>query len=127
VGMSYKNLEIWQLSRELVIDIHRMTLNELPKFEAYEEGSQIRKSIKSVKSTIVEGYGRRRYKNEFIRFLTYASASNDETADHLDTLFGTGSLTNQDLFQDLNERLDKLGRKLTLFIKSVEKSHMSEK
>ena len=54
--MSYKNLEIWKLSRELVIDIHNMTLNELPKFELYEEGSQIRKSSKSVKSTIVEGY-----------------------------------------------------------------------
>jgi hypothetical protein len=65
--MSYKNLEIWQLARNLVIDIHRMTLNELPKFEMYEEGSQIRKSIKSVKSTIVEGYGRRRYKKDYLR------------------------------------------------------------
>ena len=125
--MSYKNLEIWQLTRELVTDIHHMTLHELPKFEMYEEGSQIRKSIKSVKSTIVEGYGRRRYKQEFLRFLNYAVASNDETVDHLDTLFETGSLTNQDLFQDINERLDKLGRKLTLFIKSVEKSLKSEK
>ncbi len=58
--MSYKKLEVWQLARELVIDIHKMTLSELPKFEMYEEGSQIRKSIKSVKSSIVEGYGRRR-------------------------------------------------------------------
>jgi len=53
--MSYKNLEIWQLARELVIDIHAMTLNKLPKFEMFEEGAQIRKSSKSVKSTIVEG------------------------------------------------------------------------
>ena len=59
--MSYKNLEIWEISREIVIDIHKMTLSELPKFESYEEGSQIRKSSKSVKSTIVEGYGRKRY------------------------------------------------------------------
>jgi hypothetical protein len=29
--MSYKNLEIWQLARELVIEIHKMTLT-LPKF-----------------------------------------------------------------------------------------------
>ncbi|MGD8210411.1 MAG: four helix bundle protein, partial [Desulfobacterales bacterium] len=83
--MSYRNLEIWQLARELVIDIHKMTLFKLPKFEMYEEGNQIRKSIKSVKSTIVEGYGRRRYKQEFIRFLVYAIASNDETIDHLET------------------------------------------
>jgi len=42
--MSYKNLEIWQLARDVAIDIHRMTLNNLPKFEMYEEGIQIRKS-----------------------------------------------------------------------------------
>ena len=50
--MSYKNLEIWQEARKIVVDIHKMTLARLPKFEMYEEGSQIRKSSKSVKSTI---------------------------------------------------------------------------
>ena len=125
--MSYKKLEIWQIARELVIDIHKMTLRKLPKFEMFEEGGQIRKSIKSVKSTIVEGYGRRRYKQEFIRFLIYAIASNDETTDHLETLFETESLTDQELYHDLSERLDKLGKKLNLFIKSVNKSHISEK
>jgi len=80
--MSYKNLEIWKLARELAVDIHKLTLNELPKLETFEQGSQIRKSSKSVRSTIVEGYGRRRYKQEFIRFLNYAIASNDETIDH---------------------------------------------
>ena len=89
--MSYKNLEVWQLARELVIEIHGITLTKLPKFEMYEEGSQIRRSIKSVKSAIVEGYGRRRYKQEYIRYLSYAISSNDETIDHLETLFETGS------------------------------------
>ena len=60
--MSYKKLEIWQVAKDLVIDIHNMTLHNLPKFEMFEEGAQIRKSSKSVRSTIVEGYGRRRYK-----------------------------------------------------------------
>ena len=125
--MSYKKLEIWQLARELVIDIHRMTLTELPKFEMFEEGSQIRKSSKSVKSTIVEGYGRRRYKQEFIRFLTYAIASNDETMDHLETLFETESLKNKELYDNLHSRLDVLGRKLNNMISSVEREHLSEK
>ena len=84
--MSYKNLEIWKLSREVVIEIHKMTLSELPKFELFEEGSQIRRSSKGVKSTIVEGYGRREYKQEFIRYLFFAIASNDETLDHLENL-----------------------------------------
>ena len=75
--MSYRNLEIYQLAKEIAVDIHFMTLNDLPKFEMYETGSQIRKSSKSVKSNIVEGYGRRNYKLDYIRFLTFAIASND--------------------------------------------------
>ena len=125
--MSYKELEIWQLVRELVIDVHEMSLNKLPKFEIFEEGSQIRKSVKSVKSTIVEGYGRRRYKQEFVRFLSYAIASNDETTDHLETLFETGSLADKELYDTLHKRLIVLGKKLNKFIKAVQKGHLSEK
>ena len=41
--MSYKNLEVWKLSNELVIEIHELTIKDLPKFEMYETGSQIAK------------------------------------------------------------------------------------
>ena len=58
--MSYKKLQIWILAKEVVIEVHEMSLT-LPKFELYEEGSQIRRSSKTTKATIVEGYGRRRY------------------------------------------------------------------
>ena len=125
--MSYKRLKVWQLARELVIDIHAMTLHNLPKYEMFEEGSQIRRSIKSVKSTIVEGYGRRRYKQEFIRYLTYAIASNDETIDHLETLFETKSLKDEQLYTTIHGRLQVLGKRINLFIRSVEKGHASPK
>ena len=36
-NMSYKKLVIWQEARQLVIDIHKMTLNKLPQFELYVE------------------------------------------------------------------------------------------
>jgi four helix bundle protein len=123
--MSYRNLEIWKLARELAVDIHRMTITKLPKFEMYEEGSQIRRAVKSIKANIVEGYGRRRYKQEFVKHLVYAHASCDETIDHLDTLFSTGSLTDEPLFTDLNNRLDVLGRKTHNFLESVEAGHRS--
>jgi four helix bundle protein len=93
----------------------------------FEEGSQIRRSIKSVKSNIVEGYGRRRYKQEFVRYLTYALASSDETTDHLETLYETESLTDHVLFDELHERLQVLGKKINLFLQSVERSHISVK
>ena len=125
--MSYRNLEIWQLAREIVIEIHHMTLHKLPKFEMYEEGMQIRRSSKSVKSTIVEGYGRRGYKQDYLKFLTYAISSNDETIDHLETLYDTKSLTDENLFNGLREKLDKLGKKLNRFIQAVEQDHKSNK
>jgi len=124
--MSYKNLEIWQLARELVIEIHKMTLS-LPKFEMYEEGSQIRRSSKSVKSTLVEGYGRRNYKNDYLRFITYSLASDDETIDHLETLFETKSLTDENLYNTLHSKLETLGKKINKFLQSVQKEHISNK
>jgi four helix bundle protein len=124
--MNYKDLEVWQIARELSIEIHKMTLS-LPKFEMYEEGSQIRRSSKSIRSNIVEGYGRRRYKNEFIKFIVYAIASTDETIDHLETLFETKSLKDKTLFDSLLKKSNLLGKKLIKFQESVEKQHLSEK
>jgi four helix bundle protein len=118
--VSYRNLEIWQLARDLTIDIHRMTL-QLPKYEMYEEASQIRRSMKSVRSNIVEGYGRRRYKNDHVRFIIYALSSNDETVDHLEMLYETGSLKDKELFYNLRERIQKLGIKINNFLQAIEK------
>jgi len=116
---SYKDLEIYQLSYEYAIDVHKMTMT-LPKYELYEQGSQIRRSSKSIKSNIVEGFGRRRYKDEFIRYLVFAHASCDETIDHLNMIsdihFRNEPLT------DLLGNYDKLGRKLNRFIKYVEEN-----
>lgn len=124
--MNYKNLEVWQLAKELSTEIHKMTL-ALPKFEMYEEGSQIRRSSKSIRSNIVEGYGRRRYKNDFIRFITYSIASTDDTIDHLEILFETESLTNEYIFNSLSEGLNLLDKKLIKFLQSVEEQHISVK
>ena len=120
--MSYKKLEIWILARELSIEIHKMTFT-LPKIEQFEEAQQIRRSSKTVRSCIVEGYGRRRYKANFIRFLIYSLSSNDETIDHLETLYETESLKDEVLYNLLHQKLEQLGRKLNNFIQAVERTH----
>ena len=124
--MSYKKLEIWQLARDVVISVYFMSM-DLPKFELYETGAQIRRSSKSVRSNIVEGYGRRMYKQEFVRFLTFALASNDETLDHLETLFETKSLQDEALYNELANKIDLLGKKLNSFLTAVQKNHQSER
>ena len=124
--MSYRKLQIWILAREVVIEIHEMTM-KLPKFEMYEEGSQIRRSSKTTKATIVEGYGRRRYKQDWIKFIVYALSSNDETLDHLENLWDTKSLTDQMAFMSLKSKIETLGKMLNRFLQAVEQEHQSSK
>jgi len=85
MSSSYRDLDIYKLSFHLFIKAHQFSLR-LPKYELFELGSQLRRSSDSVNSNIVEGYGRRRYKSDFIKFLTYSHASNDETINHLEKL-----------------------------------------
>jgi four helix bundle protein len=116
---SYKDLEIYQLSYELAVKVHKFTL-KLPKYEHYEEGAQLRKSSKGITSCIVEGYGRKRYKADFIRFLTYSHASCDETIVHLSFLNDTHERFNKEIEYFL-DNYDKLGRKINKYIQYVEK------
>ena len=124
--MGYKKLQIWVLAREIVIGIHEMTM-ALPKFEMYEEGSQIRRSSKTTKATIVEGYGRRKCKQDWIKFLVYALSSNDETMDHLENLWDTKSLTDEKTYLTLKQKVETLGKMLNAFLKVVEAEHQSPK
>ena len=124
--MSYRKLQIWILAREVVIEIHEMTM-KLPKFEMYEEGSQIRRSSKTTKATIVEGYGRRRYKQDWIKFIVYALSSNDETMDHLENLWDTKSLTDEATFTGLKNKIETLGKMLNKFLQAIEQEHQSLK
>lgn len=122
---SYRDLDIYKKAHQLAIEIHEISL-KLPQFEMYEEGSQIRRSSKSIKSNIVEGFGRRRYKQEFIKSLTYALGSCDETIDHLDTLFDTKAFNDKDKYAALRENYTHLGRMINNFIKAVDSNHKSK-
>ena len=43
---SYEDLDIYKIAIDLAIEVHKISLEDLPKFEIYEEGSQIRRSSK---------------------------------------------------------------------------------
>jgi len=118
---SYRDWPMYQLAFKLAVEIHRMSL-QLPKYEMYEEGSQIRRSSKSIPANIAEGYGRRRYKNDYIKFLVYALASCDETRVHLDLLHKTNELP-QKQYDYYTEQYIILGKQLNKFLQSIIKSH----
>lgn len=115
---SYKDLEIYNLSYDLAIKVHKMSL-KLPNYEMYEEGSQLRRSSKGVASCIVEGYGRKKYKADFIKFLTYSHASCDETILHLKFIKDTHCRDEQEI-QSYIDAYNELGSKINKFIQYVE-------
>jgi four helix bundle protein len=117
---SYKDLEIYTLGLELFYQAHVASL-KLPKYEMFELGSQFRRSSDSVVTNIVEGYGRKRYKADFIKFLTYSWASCLETVFHLEKI----NKLYPNIIDDKEKFISKyneLSSKIYNFIKYVEEN-----
>jgi four helix bundle protein len=119
----YSDLNIFKEAKRLAIEIHKMTLT-LPKYELYEEGSQIRRSSKSVAANIVEAYGKRRYKGEYVKHLTYSHPECDETRLHLDFLQHAHSAANAtpDIYDQLRTEYTSLSKQIYKFILWVEQN-----
>ena len=117
---SYKDLDIYTISLDLFLKVHPKTL-QLPKYELYELGSQLRRSSDSVVSNIVEGYGRRRYKADFIRFLVFSHSSCLETIGHLYKITVLYPNLKAE-FEPFIQAYENLGGKIFNFMSFVEKN-----
>lgn len=118
--MSYRNLDIYKMALDLFLKTHKMSFL-LPKYELFELGSQLRRSSDSVITNIVEGYGKSYYKNDYIRFLVYSHASNDEIINHLEKLiilYPNISLE----FESLRDEYNISGGKINIYKKWVKEN-----
>ncbi|MDR6458723.1 four helix bundle protein [Chryseobacterium vietnamense] len=115
--MSYRNLDIYKMAFNLFLKIHKAS-HLLPKYELFELGSQLRRSSDSVITNIVEGYGRSTYRNDYIRFLIYSHASNDETINHLEKIIILYPEFCSE-FETLRNEYNTLGGKINVYKKWV--------
>jgi four helix bundle protein len=119
----HESLQVYRLAHALALRAHALSL-KLPKFETYEEASQLRRSSKSVSSQIVEGHALRQYKSNYLQYLARAYASTEETLEHLEYLLETGSARNfQAECQSLLQEYRVLCRKLSNYMRSVRREH----
>ncbi len=81
---THKDLDVWKLSMDLVVDIYQIT-DSLPKSELFGFTSQIRRAAVSVPSNIAEGSARKNTK-EYIQFLYIALGSITEVDTQLELI-----------------------------------------
>jgi len=81
---SFRELEVYKLSRDLARDIFQSSKN-FPKEETYSLTDQIRRSSRSIGAQIAEAWAKRRYEKHFISKLTDADGEQQETQHWLET------------------------------------------
>jgi four helix bundle protein len=106
---SYKELQVWQRSMELVVAVYELT-SHYPKEEMYGLTSQSSKSAISIASNIAEGRMRGTRK-DYVQFLRIAYASGAELETQIEIakrLPKTGSLGYTETDSLLNEVMKML-------------------
>ena len=73
---SYKELEVWKKSIQIVVDVYRLTA-AYPPDERFGLVSQLRRAAVSVPTNIAEGYGRAT-RGEYLNQLSVARGSLNE-------------------------------------------------
>ena len=116
---SFRDLKVYQKAFKLAMDIFRMT-KDFPEEEKYALTTQIRKSSRSVCSSIGEGYRKRKYQAHFISKMTDSDMENSETQVWLDFSFSCKYIS-RDVYKQYFERSEEIGRMLNHMIENPEK------
>ena len=78
---TFEDLEVYQVARQFRRAMYQVN-RQLPSFEKFELGSQIRRAAVSLTNNITEGHGRFHYLEQ-IKFCLYSRGSLEELLDDL--------------------------------------------
>jgi len=115
----YKKLKVWENAHKFTIDIYKVT-KEFPEDEKYGLISQIRRSVSSIPTNIVEGCGQLTRSN-YIRFLGMAQGSAYEVEYQILLVRDLGYLK-LDKYNLLNKKIKDIIYMLFGLIKSLRNS-----
>lgn len=111
---SFKDLIVWQKSKELALEIYKLT-EKLPRSELYGLTNQMRRAVISISSNIAEGY-RRFHSKEKKQFFSVASGSGSELESQIEIAkelfpkidFSRSILLLEEIMKILNNFMKKL-------------------
>ena len=116
---SFRDLKVYQKAFKLAMDIFKMT-RDFPQEEKYALTTQIRKSSRSVCSSIGEGYRKRKYQAHFVSKMTDSDMENSETQVWLDFSLSCKYIS-RDVYNEYFERSEEIVRMLNHMIENPEK------
>ena len=119
MNQSFKSLIVYKKAFSLAMAIYRITKG-FPKEETYSLIGQIRRSSRSVCSSIAEGYRKRLYEAHFISKISDADMENSETQVWLDFALACEYISHE-IHDDLTKKSEEIGRMLNHMIKYPEK------
>ena len=109
-AQSFRELIVYQKSRELQREIFRLT-KSFPKEETYSLTDQIRRSSRSIGANIAEAWAKRRYEKHFISKLTDSDGEQMETQHWIETALECNYI-DQKTSKQLSEKSLEIGRML---------------
>lgn len=115
---SFKDLDVYKLSRELSKEIYEHS-KKFPKEEMYSLTDQIRRSSRSVGAQIAEAWGKRKYEKHFVSKLTDADAEQLETQHWIETATDCAYVTSE-IAENFLTRYSSIGKMLNSMIKKSE-------
>ena len=118
MNVTFKDLTVYKKAFDLAMNIFEIS-KSFPKEEKYSLTDQIRRSSRSVCSSIAEAYRKRRYEAHFISKTSDADMENSETQVWLEFAFKCKYIE-KDIMEDLINRSQEIGRMLNHMIENPE-------
>ena len=106
---NFKDMNVYQESKELVIEVYKIT-DTFPIKETYNIISQLRRSVLSIPLNIAEGFGRLS-KEDLKRFLKIALGSSNEVEAILEMSYELNYLTKEQ-YEKMSQKNDQVGKML---------------
>jgi four helix bundle protein len=116
---SYRDLEVWKESMNLVVECYRLT-KKFPKNEIYGLSSQLQRAAVSIPANIAEGR-QRQHKKEFIQHLSIAYGSLAELETHFQ-IAARLEYIDENRLSDMLNKTSKIGKMINGLRKSLGKS-----
>ncbi len=114
---TFIDLEAWQVSHELVLQIYKLT-NSFPQNEQFGITSQLRRAVSSITANIAEGFARYHYKDK-TRFYYQARGSAFEVLNFTILAKDLGFIT-ESSYKLITEQISMSAKLINGLVRSVE-------